>query len=155
MDSELAEKKNPSGEMQKYEILWQKDQEMTEFIDQYEETKNRELNDKNNLQMNIVRICEHIASQMKKENEMPTFNEAKDMEGDLKFKEGQLQNAVITYARLEKEKDMRKTDYEKIKLLDEKVISELEQLKTKINEMKKDLEGKFCSIDELRQDEQK
>lgn len=93
---------------------------------------------------------EHISRQMGREELMPTKATADRMHGDLKFKEGQLQNAVVTLARLNKEKEMRNQDLEKILLLDQKVISELDQLKDKINSMKEDLGSKFNSTDELR-----
>jgi hypothetical protein len=32
-------RKNESGDSQKYEVLYKRDQEMTEFIDKFEETK--------------------------------------------------------------------------------------------------------------------
>ena len=51
-----------------------------------------------------------MSRQMLREKDMPTFNEAKDIEGDLKFKEGQLHNAVVTLERLKKEKEMRNQD---------------------------------------------
>lgn len=52
----------------------------------------------------------HIGQQMGREKQMPSFDEARNMQGDLKFKEGQLQNAVVTLARLNKEKEMRNQD---------------------------------------------
>lgn len=89
---------------------------------------------------------------MGRETKLPSFDVAKNLEGDLKFKEGQLQNAVVTLARLNKEKEMRNQDFEKIMLLDQKVISELDQLKEKIGTMKEDLNTKFNSNDQLKTD---
>lgn len=42
LENELEEKKAPQEDMQKYEILWQKDQEMQEFIDNFEGSKQKE-----------------------------------------------------------------------------------------------------------------
>jgi len=125
---------------------------MTEFIDSFEKTKTEETTQMKQMEESIVELLGHIASQMGRETKLPSFNEAKNMEGDLKFKEGQLQNAVVTLARLNKEKEMRNQDFEKIMLLDQKVISELDQLKEKISGMKEDLASKFNSNDTLKSD---
>lgn len=83
---------------------------MTDFIDTFDKTKEEETRQMQTMEETIVEQLNHISSQMAREQKLPSFNEAKNMEGDLKFKEGQLQNAVVTLARLNKEKEMRNQD---------------------------------------------
>lgn len=125
---------------------------MTEFIEGFEKTKEDETKQMKQMEESIVELLGHIAGQISRETKLPSFNEARNLDGDLKFKEGQLQNAVVTLARLNKEKEMRNQDFEKIMLLDQKVISELDQLKEKIGAMKEDLSSKFNSNDQLKTD---
>jgi len=41
--ADIDERKGDSGERDKYELLFKRDQEMTEFIDRFEETREKEV----------------------------------------------------------------------------------------------------------------
>lgn len=125
---------------------------MTDFIESFDKTKEEETKQMRQTEDSIIELLSHISGQMGRETKLPSFKEAENMAGDLKFKQGQLENAVVTLARLNKEKEMRNQDFEKIMLLDQKVISELDQLKEKIGTMKDDLSNKFNTNEQLKSD---
>lgn len=64
MDNDL--RNNDSSEMQKYEVLYQKDKEMTDFIQSFEPTRQSELEMIKNLEENIVDLMQKTSRLMEK-----------------------------------------------------------------------------------------
>ena len=62
---------------------------------------------------------------MIRQNKLPSASQAKEYKDDLKFKENQLDNAEVTYARLKVEVEQRQNDLDKIKTLEGRIEKEM------------------------------
>ena len=60
-----------------------------------------------NHQLIIAALLEHMQKSMARQNKLPTAAQYKDQKEDLAFKQGQLENAENTYARLKVELEQR------------------------------------------------
>jgi len=134
---------------QKYEVLFQRDQEMTAFIAKFDETKAAELETQKKSQDMIVALLEHTSRNMSRENAMPDKRTVKEMRDDLTFKERQMDASQSTQARLEGELAKRNGELEKINQLDQKITAELSSLNKKMKTMKEEME-EFQNVGNLR-----
>merc|ERR1712196_501315 len=75
IENEMQERKAPQGELQKYEILYQKDKEMTEYIESFEENKEKEIKAIENIENEIIKILEYSSEQIKRKVILPTKDE--------------------------------------------------------------------------------
>merc|ERR1712196_610679 len=96
LTNELAERKGESGEKDKYEKLHQRDEEMTQFIQEFELTRSSTVSDQQQTQDTIVALLEHISSSLAAEHDMPTQQRLKEMKEEATFKEIQLELASLT-----------------------------------------------------------
>ena len=94
LDTDIEERKGESGDSQKYEMLFQRDQEMTSFIDSFEKRKQDEMSEQSKTQETIVALLEHISRGLQREGSMPSKNKLKEMQVDLSFKEKQATNRI-------------------------------------------------------------
>ena len=148
LQTDLTERKG-TGDSQKYDVLFKRDEEMTGFIDKFASTKETELGDQKQIQETIVALLEHISTGLKRENNMPSAGNASEMREDLSFKERQLESSQSTKARLQQELTKRNSELEKINTLDDKISVELTSLNEKIESMLGEM-GDFNNIDGLR-----
>jgi len=148
LTNELAERKGESGEKDKYEKLHQRDEEMTQFIAEFELTRSSTISDQQTTQDTIVALLEHISSSLAAEQDMPTQQRLKEMKEEATFKEKQLESSQQTMQRLQNERKQRLAEMEKIKNLDEKIQIELGSLTSKIESMQGEM-VEFEDIDGL------
>lgn len=148
LNNELAERKGESGEKDKYEKLHQRDQEMTQFIQEFEMTRSSTVSDQQQTQDTIVALLEHISNGLAAEQDMPSQQRLKEMREEATFKEKQLESSQQTMQRLQNERKQRLAEMEKIKNLDEKIQIELASLTTKIESMSGEM-VEFEDIDGL------
>ncbi len=66
------------------------------------------------------------------------------------FKQGQVENAETTYARLKVELEQRQNDLEKIKTLEGRIEKEMQQVTEKITQMEDEMSNKFTRTDDLK-----
>jgi len=150
LTADLAERNNGgNSEKDKYEKLYAKDREMTEFIDKYEEIKSELVQETDATQARIVALLEHISQGLESEQSMPDQQRAKEMTDEATFKERQLESSQATMARLLAEKEQRMSEMDKISNLDEKIKIELGSLGSKMQAMKGEM-GAFDDLEELR-----
>ncbi|KDO16561.1 hypothetical protein SPRG_17927 [Saprolegnia parasitica CBS 223.65] len=151
--AELEERKNEGADgnttSHKYDMLYQRDQEMTLFMETFEEKKGKELEGQRQSQAMVVRLLEHISLGLGRQDKMPTAAKVEEMKGDLTFKERQLESAQTTKTRLSMELAKRQAELEKVNTLDAKISVELGSLNTKMDTMQSDMEG-FKNIDEMK-----
>merc|ERR1719198_1081491 len=121
LTNELAERKGESGEKDKYEKLHQRDEEMTQFIAEFELTRSQEITDQQTTQDTIVALLEHVSMSLAAEQDMPTQQRLKEMKEEATFKEKQLESSQQTMQRLQNERKQRLAEMDKIKNLDEKI----------------------------------
>merc|ERR1719284_1338927 len=96
LSNELAERKGESGEKDKYEKLHQRDEEMTQFIAEFELTRSSTIPDQQTTQDTIVALLEHVSSSLAAEQDMPTQQRLKEMKEEATFKEKQLESSQQT-----------------------------------------------------------
>ena len=67
IESDLQEKKSDENEAQKYEILYQKEREINEFMEKFEEEKTTYEKEIGQHQTMIAALLEHINKEMEKQ----------------------------------------------------------------------------------------
>eukprot|EP00947_MAST-08B_sp_MAST-8B-sp1_P001371 g1371.t1 len=139
LNHDLQERKGDSSDSQKYEVLFQRDQEMTSFIEKFEETKQADLAEQANVEKMVVALLEHMSKNAEREYSMPDRDTVNDMREDLTFKERQMESSKSTQARLEAELAKRNQELEKINTLDSKINVELTSLNSKMEQMRRDM----------------
>ncbi|CAK0846453.1 unnamed protein product [Prorocentrum cordatum] len=146
-----AQEKKDDQDQQKYEVLFTKDQEMTQFIDSFpalKEEEERKLADK---QQNIKVLLENISKMMALSAETSPDAHFSDLQDDLDFKSRQLQNAENTQSRLELDLAKRESELEKIETLDVKISQELKQVEEKMHKYEQEIAGKYDNIGAMTQ----
>ncbi|KAI8813561.1 hypothetical protein BJ742DRAFT_434024 [Cladochytrium replicatum] len=145
LDSQQGEKNA------KYEELLKRDREMQSFLENFE-TKKREAHDRNAaLEKSIVDLLDRIRQSATKYESavLPSPDTYKDLQGDLQFKEKELNNSQMTVGGLTIERDKRLRDLEKVNQLETKLNSELGHLKQKIVSIEAEM-GKISNTEEVK-----
>mmetsp|Transcript_43956 Transcript_43956/g.139357 ORF Transcript_43956/g.139357 Transcript_43956/m.139357 type:complete len:421 (-) Transcript_43956:202-1464(-) len=132
------------SDQQKYEILFTKDQEMTQFIDSFDKLKHDEEEKMSEKQASIKRFLESISATLALS--VAPDSHMRDVEDELDFKSKQLQNSETTQNRLEAELQKRQGELEKIESLDTKISQELQQVETKMRAYEDEISGKFDKV---------
>merc|ERR1719171_3394191 len=148
--TDAQERKDEGGDQQKYEILFAKDQEMSQFISSFDEHKAEEEAKMKEKQENIVRLLQNISTAMSLQTHMTPEGHLRDMEDELEFKSKQLQNSETTQNRLEAELAKRQGELEKIESLDVKITQELQQVEAKMQQYEQDIEQKYDRVGEMQ-----
>lgn len=148
----MHEKKSDENEAQKYEILYQKETEINEFMEKFEEEKTTYEGQISTHQTTIASLLTHMQQNMIRQNNLPSASKAQDLKGDLKFKGNELDNAESTYARLKVEVEQRQNDLDKIKTLEGRIEKEMQQVSEKITTMDDEMNNKFTKTDDLKVD---
>jgi len=149
--SEASEANDPKA--QKYQELFQRDKEMSELIDTFEEKKEEELRKTAAAQKEIVRVLQSISRKTDFLENTGSLSTQKlsEVKAELDFKQTQMDNSATTSNKLGSELEKRKVELEKINTLEQKISVELAQLNDKMVTMKKELEM-FRDIDRLKRD---
>ena len=126
IDQDLKEKTSQSGEEQKYEILYQKEKEINEFSEHFEQEKTQYEKEIKDSQEHIAALLEHMQKTMARQNKLPTQSQVAEMQSDLKFKKGQLEDSETTAARLRVQKEQIQNDLEKVKNLEGRIHKEMQ-----------------------------
>ncbi|XP_051817462.1 intraflagellar transport protein 74 homolog isoform X3 [Antechinus flavipes] len=140
LDMDLEEHQ---GEMnQKYKELKKREENMDNFIETFEEMKNQELERKSQIESNIVALLEHCSRNINhmKQISSITNQELKMMQEDLNFKSTEMQKSQSTARNLTSDSQRLQLDLQKMELLESKMTEEQSSLKSKIQQMTKDLE---------------
>eukprot|EP00002_Diphylleia_rotans_P016209 TRINITY_DN3150_c0_g4_i1.p1 TRINITY_DN3150_c0_g4~~TRINITY_DN3150_c0_g4_i1.p1 ORF type:complete len:619 (+),score=180.69 TRINITY_DN3150_c0_g4_i1:117-1973(+) len=133
----------------KLEELQELDREMQSFIDTFEESRQKEAQQKSLLQDTIAHLLMQISKSLVRQTDMPTVDRFKEMQADLDYKTKQMENSQNTYMRLQEEHVARASELEKIKSLDSKIAMELQTLAERMETMKKELEV-FSNKEQLK-----
>jgi len=146
-----AQEKRDDQDQQKYEVLFTKDQEMTQFIDAFPNLKRDEESKLAEKQSSITTLLENISKAAGLSGGMSPDAHFSDLQDDLDFKSRQLQNAETTQQRLEADLAKREGELEKIESLDTKISKELMQVEDKMRQYEKDIAGKYDSIHVMKE----
>lgn len=140
LDMDLEEHQ---GEMnQKYKELKKKEENMDNFIENFEETKNQELERKAQIEASIVALLEHCSRNINRMKQISSISnqELKMMQDDLNFKSTEMQKSQNTARNLTSDSQRLRLDLQKMELLESKMTEEQHSLKNKIKQMTADLE---------------
>jgi len=151
IEGDMKEKKD-GDDMQKYEILYQKEKQINDFMTEFEEEKKEyeaEIAQKTKI---IAALLEYMSKKIKQQDKLPTQADVGEMKKDLKFKERQLNDAETTAAKLQVEVDTRTSDLQKIKNLESRIENELSQVTDGINKMEDDIANKFTKTDQVTEE---
>jgi len=148
--SDAQERRDEGGDQQKYEILFAKDQEMSQFISSFDEHKAEEEQKMTEKQESIVRLLQNISTALSLQSHMTPEGHLRDMEDELEFKSKQLQNSETTQNRLEAELAKRQGELEKIESLDVKITQELQQVEAKMQQYEQDIEQKYDRVSDMQ-----
>mmetsp|Transcript_105919 Transcript_105919/g.210561 ORF Transcript_105919/g.210561 Transcript_105919/m.210561 type:complete len:626 (-) Transcript_105919:259-2136(-) len=148
--ADALEKKEEGSDQQKYEILFTKDKEMTQFIDSFNDIKSEEEKKLKEKQDSIVHLLQNISKSLALPSDVTPESHLRDMEDELDFKSKQLQNSETTQNRLEAELTKREGELEKIESLDVKISLELQQVEAKMRQYEVDMADKYDLVDEMR-----
>jgi len=149
LTTDIEERKGESNDSKKYEVLFQRDKEMSEFIDNFQDTRRAQLEDQDKTKQMVVALLEHISTDLNRQNNMPTQESVKAMREDLSFKKRQVDASQSTQQRLQQELAKRNQELEKIDGLDTKIHTELATLKKRIETMHQEM-IEFENIGKLR-----
>jgi len=147
---DAQEKKDEGSDQQKYEILFTKDQEMTQFIDGFNDSKAEEEKKMKEKQNSIQRLLENISGALALPTDVSPEAHLRDMEDELDFKSRQLQNSETTQNRLQAEMNKREGELEKIESLDVKISAELQQVESKMRQYEAEIESKYDRVADMR-----
>lgn len=149
LEQEMEAKNNGENTQKKYETLFQRDQDMTQYIDKFPATKQKELDMIKKHQVTIRELLQHMSKDLARQGNLPSQEKVNVMKDDLTFKERQLEASKTTQERLEAELTKRQRELEKIDNLDKKIELELGSLQKKMVSMKDQMET-FKDVQALR-----
>lgn len=135
----------------KYELLVKRDQEMSSFIDSFDETRNNILQEQKGVQYMVVALLEHIGKGLEDSSHLPSPEALGEMESARAFKEKNLATAQKTMESLLAEKKKREKELEMLQSSEPKLKSELVNLKETMTKMKIEIE-EFQDVDRLRRE---
>lgn len=150
LESDLVEQKTDQDESHKYEALHKRDNEMTTFMETFEETKESESRQIEQLENTIVTILEHTSKGIAKSGALPSRSDVKDMKGDLAYTKGLVEDSENTFARVKVELEQRQNDLEKINTLEGKIERENKNMDEKLRSMQDEMENKFPKIENIK-----
>lgn len=152
LESQASGRQQSAGasDQEKYDKLRERDEEMTRFIESFEETKESIASDQLKTRETIVALLEHISQGLEQENNMPSQEQLEEMRDEATFKERHLESSKQTAERLSLEAKQREAELLKIDNLDEKIHIEIASLEQKMSVMRSDME-EFDDLEGLRQ----
>jgi len=147
--------KNAEQDKQKYEILYQRDKEMSEFIDNFESMRNNELNQIRGLESNIVKLLEEASRVQMTNTDLPSVEEFEKMKTDQAIKENQLGMAQETLIRVQQEYEQRLEELKRLDTLEENIPRQVNNLKEKMQNMQDEITNKFNNIGQARNEKER
>ncbi|KAA0151272.1 hypothetical protein FNF27_04124 [Cafeteria roenbergensis] len=149
LDRDIAERERGGGQEAKYDELFRRDEEMTQFIDRYPEMRSKEEAEQARARETIVALLEHISGGLAREHSMPSQAEHKELSEELQDKEQELAASRYTEEHLQAELARRRGEFEKVTRIDSDVTAETSTLQERIRVMRAEMEV-FEDVDRVR-----
>jgi len=137
------------GDAAKYDLLVKRDQEMTAFMDKFDETREGVLADQQRCKDVVVALLEHISRGLEDSSSMPSQEAMGEMEEAKTFKEKNLATAKRTMESLQAERKKREKELELLRDSEPKLHKELGSLRENIARMQSEMRN-FDDIQGLR-----
>jgi len=136
MDTTVEE---DNGDAAKYELLVKRDQDMTAFMDKFDESRDAVLAEQQQAKDVIVALLEHISRGLEDSTNMPTQEALGEMEDARTFKERNLATAQRTMEGLQAEKRKRERELELLRDSEPKLNRELTMLRESMARMESEM----------------
>lgn len=107
LEQDLQESKTESNDTDKYEVLHKKDNEMTAFMQEFPELRDKEAAQLKDFEMRIPKLLEHMSSQIARSTALPSKQEVKDKQDQMNYNENLVENAEETIVRIRMELETR------------------------------------------------
>ena len=153
LDSELKSSSDTSN-VQKYELFYEKDKEMTSFIDGFEATKKSEMEMIKTSEDNITTLLEKIAKLNDRRENLPNQSQVKEWESEYHFKVDKTGDSAVTLERLKAQLAERQLDLEKTKELHIRIPQQLTKMNEEIARKEKELATKYNNVQGMREEAQ-
>jgi intraflagellar transport protein 74 len=140
-----------SSEVAKYELLVKRDQDMTSFMDSFDQSRESILAEQKAAQFIIVSALEHISKGLDDTENMPSIDGMGEMENAKTFKEKNLATAQRTMESLLAEKKKREKEIDLLRTSEPKLKNELASLRGSMATMRNEMD-QFENIDLLRRE---
>jgi intraflagellar transport protein 74 len=128
-----------NGDAQKYELLVKRDQEMTAFMDKFDESRANVLSEQKASKDLVVALLESISRGIEDSNNMPSQEVMSEMENTKSFKEKNMATAQRTMESLQNEKRKREKELGLLQDSEPKLSRELTNLKTNTEKMSSEM----------------
>ena len=103
LSEDITQREGKTQDSKKYEVLFQRDKEMSEFLERYPKMRSEQLRDQKKTKQMIVALLEHISTDLSRQTNIPTKESVEEMREDLSFKKRQVNASQNTQQRLEQE----------------------------------------------------
>jgi intraflagellar transport protein 74 len=135
-----------SSEDAKYDLLVKRDQEMTSFIDKFDDVRGGILGEQELAKSTITGLLEHIGTGIDDSTNLPDADVKAEMEDAKVFKERNLATAKKTMSSLTAERNKREKELEMLRSSEPKLIREIAGLKDAMVRMNAEIK-EFSNID--------
>jgi hypothetical protein len=149
LDKEIEERRGEAGDSAKYEALFKRDAEMTEFIDCFPQHREKEVTEQRRVQDAILALLEHASEGLLREANLPSREAAEEMKEDLSDKQRELRASEMTAEQLQEHLKLRQMELEKIQRLEGSLGAELAGLAERMAGMERE-RPKFGDIAGLK-----
>merc|ERR1711988_213509 len=139
MDTDLAESQG-GGQEDNQKKMMDFYEKMQHELGNFAEVKAQEEGDIQAAQTKTVDLLEYISKLERAVVNMPTQQQAADMQDELKFKQQQMEQSQQTVDKMEQELLKVKDEAEKLAGIDQKIETEMSQLSQRKEEMKQEME---------------
>merc|ERR1711988_502020 len=139
MDTDLAESQGGGQEDHQKKVM-ELYEKMQQELGSFDEVKSQEEADIQAAQTKTVDLLEYISKLERAVVNMPTQQQAADMQDELKFKQQQMEQSQQTVDKMEQELLKVKDEADKLAGIDQKIETEMSQLSQRKEEMKREME---------------
>ncbi|CAK8676216.1 intraflagellar transport protein 74 homolog [Clavelina lepadiformis] len=147
LQSELEDQQSETTD--KFRQLQKREQTIDEFTKAFDDTKQQEMQQQNNVEESIVVLLEQISKMLEYGEHVPSSDKMRALKDDLQFKEDELQKAESTSTSLAGHSSQLQQELAKVESLESNIDSEKIALANDIQRMESEIE-EYGKIDEMR-----
>mmetsp|Transcript_7547 Transcript_7547/g.11198 ORF Transcript_7547/g.11198 Transcript_7547/m.11198 type:complete len:604 (-) Transcript_7547:179-1990(-) len=145
----ISQSEEDSSEAAKYDLLMKRDQEMTAFMDKFDETRSGVMAEQENAKSLVVGLLEHIGRGLDDATNLPDAGVMGEMEDAKAFKERNLATAQKTMESLQAERVKREKELEMLRSSEPKLLREISGLKESMARMNEEMK-EFSNIEAMQ-----
>ncbi|OHT07354.1 hypothetical protein TRFO_24429 [Tritrichomonas foetus] len=134
---------------QHYLKLLQREKDMNNFIQNFPQMVEQTKQEISQTQRSVFDTLVQTSRDLESVNEMPTFDNYKQLQNDLQIKERLMQDAQSTADKLRSEVENRRQELENLQNVDSKINDEIALIKEQMKQMELEM-PKFADVDTIR-----